>query len=235
LLSVDHQEMARRGTVEEYLLGGLDAGERTAFEEHFFDCPECAADVRAGATFLATARPLLGEGLSDEPVKPRGLAGPARTTGLRGQRAFLAAVSSLAAVLCLTAYQGLVVIPRLQKEVESLDALRAVPSYFLTVARSETPTIAVLPGDRHVVLTLSQSWDRPYPAYRCRLQDAAGRVLLEETVTSRSTTSELELLLPVGGLASGSYALAVFGGETRPGPKGDGTPVAQYQFQLTRR
>lgn len=232
---MDHEEMARRGTVEEYLLGGLDAGERAAFEEHFFDCPECAADVRAGATFLATARPLLGEGGSDEPVSPRGLAGPARRTGLRGQRAFLAAVSSLAAVLCLAVYQGLVAIPRLQREVESLDALRAVPSYFLTVARSEAPTIAVLPGDRHVVLTLSQSWDRPFPAYRCLLQDAAGRVLIEETVTSRSATSELELLLPVGRLASGSYALLVEGVETSPAPKGGGTPVARYQFQLERR
>ena len=231
---MDHEEMARRGTVEEYLLGGLDAREREAFEEHFFDCPECAADVRAGATFLATARPLLGEGLSDEPVRPRGLATPARTT-LRGQPAFLAAVSSLAAVLCLAAYQGWVVIPRLQREVESLDALRAVPSYFLTVARSEAPTIAVLPGDRHVVLTLSQSWDRPFPAYHCLLQDAAGRVLLEETVNSRSATSELELLLPVRGLAAGSYVLVVFGVETGQTPKAGATPLARYQFQLAHR
>jgi len=38
---------------EKYLLDELDRKLRDEFEQHLFDCQECALDVLAGATFLA--------------------------------------------------------------------------------------------------------------------------------------------------------------------------------------
>lgn len=44
---------------ERYILGEMDGRERDAFEEHFFDCSECATAVRDTVKIAATVR--LGE------------------------------------------------------------------------------------------------------------------------------------------------------------------------------
>jgi len=46
---MDHQEALRRSAVEKYLLNEMPQPERDEFEEHFFGCQECAADLRATA------------------------------------------------------------------------------------------------------------------------------------------------------------------------------------------
>jgi hypothetical protein len=44
---MDHNEAAATGATERYMLGEMGEAERSAFEEHFFSCAECAEDVRA--------------------------------------------------------------------------------------------------------------------------------------------------------------------------------------------
>jgi len=46
-------EVAPSFATEKYLLDELDLTLRDEFEEHLFDCQECAFDCWAGATFLA--------------------------------------------------------------------------------------------------------------------------------------------------------------------------------------
>ena len=41
------------------MLGELAQAERDSFEEHYFDCSECALDVQAGAAFADNARNVL--------------------------------------------------------------------------------------------------------------------------------------------------------------------------------
>ena len=50
---MDHSESIRLMAAEKYLLGELAPELREQFEEHFFDCQECALDVRAGAALVA--------------------------------------------------------------------------------------------------------------------------------------------------------------------------------------
>jgi hypothetical protein len=45
-----------RSAVEKYLLNEMPEPERDEFEEHFFDCDECAADLKTTATFLDGAK-----------------------------------------------------------------------------------------------------------------------------------------------------------------------------------
>ena len=45
-----HADAIRTLAVERYLLDEMPEIERFAFEEHFFDCAECADDLRAGST-----------------------------------------------------------------------------------------------------------------------------------------------------------------------------------------
>src|SRR3954451_16843785 len=44
-----HEEAKKSNASEAYILDDLHGNERDAFEEHFFDCTECTADVRDAA------------------------------------------------------------------------------------------------------------------------------------------------------------------------------------------
>ena len=52
---MDHNEAVQQMATEKYLLGELPPELREAFEEHFFDCPECAMDLRTAAAFVEEA------------------------------------------------------------------------------------------------------------------------------------------------------------------------------------
>ncbi len=104
---MDHYQATELTAVEKYLLDELTPGERDDFEEHFFDCQECAIDLRSTAAFMAAAK----KEFQANPVpKPRGA-----TNG----KSFFASLwpsalvwSALAASLLVIAYQNLVVYPR---------------------------------------------------------------------------------------------------------------------------
>jgi anti-sigma factor RsiW len=54
-----HDEAVRTRATEKYLLGELYPPLRDEFEEHLFDCRECALDFWAAATFLEHAKVVL--------------------------------------------------------------------------------------------------------------------------------------------------------------------------------
>jgi anti-sigma factor RsiW len=53
---MDHNEALRLRAVEKYVLGELPPSLRDQFEEHFFECQECALDVKTTAGFVDNAR-----------------------------------------------------------------------------------------------------------------------------------------------------------------------------------
>ena len=62
---MDHPSTRDRNLAERYLLGELDAAEAAEFEEHYFDCPVCAEEVREGSRFIANVKVVLRE---DQPT-----------------------------------------------------------------------------------------------------------------------------------------------------------------------
>src|ERR1700685_3142463 len=109
---MDHEGVVRQKLTERYLLGELDDQARQEFEEHYFDCPDCALDVRAGALFVEQSKAVLAE--ESQPV-PAGLQSktPARPGWFAWFRpAFAAPVMAL--LLAVVGYQNLVTYPRLQ-------------------------------------------------------------------------------------------------------------------------
>jgi len=49
---MDHEEAVQLGAAEKCVLGELAEELREAYEEHYFDCQECATDVIATAAFV---------------------------------------------------------------------------------------------------------------------------------------------------------------------------------------
>ena len=58
---MDHGEALQQKATERYLLDELDPEVKDQFEEHLFDCQECALDVRAAAMFVEQSKVVLAE------------------------------------------------------------------------------------------------------------------------------------------------------------------------------
>src|ERR1700751_56088 len=67
--TMDHKEAVRQNATERYLLDELDPELRDQFEEHLFDCQDCALDVRAGAMFVEQSKVILAEPVAVSTVK----------------------------------------------------------------------------------------------------------------------------------------------------------------------
>src|SRR5262245_48542972 len=117
---MDHLEATALGATERYVLGTLGESEREAFEEHFFDCLECAEDVRAAAALLAGARSLPeapGERLGDIARKRAAAPAQRRRRPVLVRRSLTMLACAVGGTACLAAaFQRLVTIPRLEDE-----------------------------------------------------------------------------------------------------------------------
>ena len=114
---------------ERYLLNELTPAAREAFEEHLFDCPECALDLRAGVAFVDEAKVQLPK-LAPNAPEPL----PVRTRPVKVKRewwlswlqpAFAAPV--FAAMLLMIGYQNLVVLPGLRATASQPQLLAWAP------------------------------------------------------------------------------------------------------------
>jgi hypothetical protein len=68
--AMEHQNAQETMAAERYLLNELSEEENAAFEEHLFDCQECAADIRAGAAMMDAGREVAREARV-VPFKPK--------------------------------------------------------------------------------------------------------------------------------------------------------------------
>src|ERR1700757_1664055 len=66
---MDHAEAVRQQATERYLLDELDPELRDQFEEHLFDCQDCALDVRSAAMFVEQGKLILAEPSAHAAVK----------------------------------------------------------------------------------------------------------------------------------------------------------------------
>src|SRR5947208_6055482 len=106
---MNHQEALRELAVERYLLGELSGASLDSFEEHLFECRECAADVKNGATFIDAARSELG--------LPEKVASTRVKSDRKWSARFLSPwvlVPALAACLVIIAFQAIVLQPRME-------------------------------------------------------------------------------------------------------------------------
>jgi hypothetical protein len=226
---MNHVEAEATEAIGRYLLGEMDEDEETDFEKHYFECVDCAEEVRISTVFLANLRAVLMEP-SSSPAENRG----AKVIEMPRRRWLEAAGLAASVVLAVgLGYQNLVQIPQMRQEIQAANAEDSPPTYYLAETRAAEDTIALPAGTRHFALLLNQTPGRIYPFYDCELLDERGKTARAFRVAVAPNQEEWQLRLPAAGLGSQPYTLKVRGTSTATGT--NLTDVAEYHFRLELR
>jgi Putative zinc-finger len=215
---MDHREAIDTYAPDRYLLGQLSAAEADAFEEHYFDCLTCAADVRVGMSLMEGGRRLVRE----EAVAPA----PApvveiETRRRRGVRWIPAAAA--AAVIALLGNVG--VLMRMQNAVPRIIVGGA---FFTGETRKELtpPQTILLPDEATTMLSVDIAPDRPYERYEARVV-RGDEIVHDVSLTPADIADTVNIPLPDPG--PGTYDLVIIG----LNPAGE-TEIVRHQFEVKR-
>lgn len=230
---MDHQQATQLEAVEKYLLDELPPRQRAQFEEHFFNCQECATELRMTGEFLERVRKELARG---------GLGGHAPKVLKRSWLELLwrpaALAPACALLLAIIAYQDGVVLPRFHTEIAMLRHPGLASAVSLIGANSrgagKSPSVS-LSANQPVLLSLDIPATQPYPRYECVLHAPSGAILWRVPVSSAQAQDTVSISIPAGNLRPGDYTLIVQGLE----PQGAGdasrteaTDLARYRFTV---
>jgi Putative zinc-finger len=220
---MNHTEALQTFAAEKYLLNELSGAQRDEFEEHFFECQECAMDVRAGAAFIAQARTELRPAPQDSTAVKRRSFFTFFNLPLAG-----VLVAAMAAVVV---YQNVVTLPRLRSEVATANApavLPATPPIGSASRGTEMPS-AVLSHGQALFLNVDVPTDDRFSSYELAFYTPGGSRLDAIGVSPDQAKNTLLVRLPAHEIESGVYTLAV------EGTQGGGKPavkLAQYRFRV---
>ena len=225
---MNHQDAMQAMAVEKYVLNELPPELRDEFEEHFFECPACAMDVRATAAFLDAAK---AEFKSDAVYKPLPVAAVKKQAPRMWRPMFV--IPALAACLLFIAYQNAVMFPRLHQQMAQLSAPEIMPSVSLVGGSSRggaIPSIAVPPGHPFLLFMDIPTQDR-FSTYTCSLYSPAGKLVWQFQVSAQQAKDTISVSIPAADRMDGKYSLLVQGktGSSSSQPTVD---LARYSFLL---
>jgi len=225
---MDHNQAVREKVTEKYLLNELDPNLRDQFEEHLFDCHDCALDLRTAATFVEQSKVILAERPVLAPAQvPVAATSSGWFSGVRlawMRPAFAAPVFAL--LLLVIGYQA-VTNSRLQRAAGSPQLLATAVVNVGTRGAAATQ-VPARRGDAFQ-LSLNVPPDSRYSSYKLDLYSAQGGLEWSRTIPA-SGSDTLSLYVPA--YASGSDhtagALAVHGVTT----SGENVDLGRYRIEL---
>ena len=218
---MDHKEAQRAQVCERYLLGELVPAERDAFEEHYFSCPACAAELRSAAELLGAAKQIFAA----SPAPPGPVPAPVRTGFgwfARWKPAY--AAGALAVLLLLLGYQNLVTIPRYKQAASS----RVLPVHSLIAANTlgdDGQTFTVRP-DEPFGLYVDAPYDPAFSVYRLVLRSPSGATVSLRSLDA-AEAQKTQILVINPGRQAGKYTIVVSG---LSGPNAD--PASAKELAL---
>jgi hypothetical protein len=221
---MDHNQSTNLMAVEQYLLDELTPELRDEFEEHFFDCQECATDLRATSAFMAAAR----QEFKANPVPKPGKAARGKSFSAPFWPSALV-WSALAASLLVIAYQNIMLLPRLQSEIAELKAPEILPVISLVGGNSrggQTPSIMVEPAHPFLLSLDIPTQDR-FSSYTCLLYSPSGTLVWRVEVSPQAARDTVSIRVPSTDKLPGEYTLAVQGNLN-----GTSTDLPRYKFAL---
>lgn len=231
---MDHSEALQQMAAERYLLNELTPDARAAFEEHLFDCPECALDLRAGVAFVEEAKSQLPKlaGAMPAPVPSRSREPRAERSWWQAwfQPAFAAPV--FATLLLVIGYQNLVTYPGLRAAADQPRLLPWAPLHGATRGAQ----LAITADRRHGV-ALPVDLPQPpsigaYASYSFDLNDPQGKLVWTGAAAAPSDETgagqRLSLVIPGAMLSNGTFTVSVSG----VAAQGERTRIDQFAFDL---
>jgi hypothetical protein len=219
MAQMDHNDAVRLHAAEKYVLGEFPQNLRDEYEEHFFDCADCALDMKALATLVDTSREVLRRE-AEESVEKHPAPAQGRWFGWFRP---IVAVPAFAALLLLLGYQSLITIPQAKENAANGGVQVLFTSYPLrgvNTAGEEGRTLSIRP-DEAFFLNFDFVPTRSFDSYVGQLEDAEGRVLLRSKIAGGNANQEAHLPVPAGMLHPGKYVLAFYGD---PGATGKVNP-----------
>ncbi len=229
---MNHSEAVEQMVSERYLLNELTPDARDAFEEHAFNCPECALDLRAGALFVHEAKVQLPELVASQARSGVAKASTKRNFWFSLWRPAFAA-PAFAALLIVVGYQNFVTVPALRQSAHEPRVAPLAPRHSAT----RGGTLPTFTADRThgVALPVDLVIDpeaAPAAYYSFDLRDPQGKLVwtgsLPATAQGTGSDQAFSLTIPGSMLQSGSYSLTV----TSVTAQGGRTPVEQYNFDI---
>ena len=220
---MNHTEALQTFAAEKYLLNELSGPERDEFEEHYFECQECAMDVRAGATFIAQARTELRPTPQESPSAKRRSFSTFFNLPLAGVL--------VAGMAVLVIYQNVVTLPRLRSEVAIANAPSVLSATSLIGGASrgtDMPSAVVSNGQPLFLNVDVPTYDR-FSSYELFFYTPGGSRLNAIDVSPDQAKNTLLVRLPAHDVQNGIYTLAVEGTEASGKPP---VKLAQYRFRV---
>jgi hypothetical protein len=222
---MNHDQAIREQAVERYLLGELPQDARASFEEHFFDCALCAADLKDGAVFVDALRLDPQPTVSSQP----NIHLVAKPSPARWLRPWL--VPALAASLLLVAYQNIVLFPGLRHTVAVAQAPAVMNNLVLANIDARGADIPRLTAPAHgsFLISVDVPSKPEYATYICALYNASGEQLWQIPITSQQAENTVSLRVPTDKAVEGANELRVLG---VPAAAGSPVDLGRYRFTL---
>jgi Putative zinc-finger len=218
---MDHREALATDASSRYLLGEMNEPERFDFEAHYFDCAECAQDVRAGAALARGIREVYAQ---DEASVSRSRETPQKSLRPRwlewlAPASLVPAAATLLLVGSFAGYQALVTIP-------SLRTSRALaPIVLRAAARGDEQTIELGDKQPYSVLSLDVNAADPGTPLVYEIAPANSAARVKGSAVTPPAGSPLLVVIPHSDLnQAGAWTLIL----RTP----QGAEIARYPFSL---
>jgi hypothetical protein len=207
---MDHDEAVRLKATEKYLLDELDPDSRDQFEEHLFDCQDCALDVRAAAMFVEQSKAVLAEPVATAVRVPAAAWARMGSSQRRwyGWIRPVWVVPVLALLLLVVGYQNFVTYPHLMQAANRPE-VGPWASVNVSTRGSSTTQVKVRPNQGFSLL-LNLPPER-FASYNADLYNPAGKLEWSGTISAPAPEEGRQIYVPGGDRLSGTYALVIRG------------------------
>jgi len=217
-----HQQALDGLASERYLLDEMTEVERFEFEDHYFDCAECAEDVRLGDMIRQEAR---RAGVAMAPNTQVGRPAVVLTSAKWWRRPMVAAPWAVAATLALVVgYQSLVTVPGLR---DASGPQSIEPVMLRGATRGAATTVAIAPGQRFVAFSADLLTAPQLSSLTYEVLDANRSAVSSGKSSVPASGAPLMLLIPVDELRrAGHYTLFVRDGDQK-------SVIGEYEFDVS--
>ncbi len=222
---MDHELAVKSQACEKYLLGELAPELRDAYEEHYFSCGECAAQLRNAADLVRASREILAAVPS---VRPK-------SDYVRLPRGWfpwlqpVIAIPTFAALLLLVGYQNFVTIPHWKQAAEP----RVLRMFSLIAAntRGEGDLVFAAAANEPFGVYVDVPADPAYSSYLLRLEDAkGGSTLLRSLSAQEAQKTQVVTVNP--GKQAGKFTIVVSGLRAAGADASTAKELARLQFTV---